>query len=266
MGVAVALLGAPDAGMALAIGGFSQGLHTFLHYRRTEEEAADMLGVKYLQKLGWPIKGLRVFLSKLLGQELLSEALQTPYLRTHPLTTERVEIVRSKEKLQKGIKMPAYFYEQHRRMVAKLKAFLWDPARSLETFKGASTINLYAQSIALYRQANFEESLKLLDALIQREPKNPFFWEFKGQVLFDSGKVKESVQPYRHAVNLLPGSALLHVGLAQSLLRCDQDGLIEEAVEHLYKALDNERDNGMVLPGHCLWAAKEDGKDGLSAG
>ena len=120
-GIAVAMLGAPDAGIALALGGSSQALHTFLHYRRTEEEAADMMGVRYLQSLKWPIRGLRTFLTKLLGQELLSESMQDPYLRTHPITRDRVERVCMMEESYAIHKLPPIFYEQHERMIVKLR-------------------------------------------------------------------------------------------------------------------------------------------------
>jgi predicted Zn-dependent protease len=249
MGIAVGLLGSPDAGMAIALGGSSQALHSFLHYRRGEEEAADMLGVQYLERLGWPIRGLRTFLTKLLGQELLSESLQDPYLRTHPLTHERVERIRAKEEIAvrtKTLKMPEYFYEQHARMVVKLKAFLWSPHKTLRTFNGKTLLDTYAQSIAYYRQADFEKALSLVKQLLEQEPKNPFFWELRGQILFDSGKVVESIAPYRRAVELYPGSALLQAALAQSLLQDQKKESLEQALDHLQKAISLEYDNGMA--------------------
>ncbi len=247
MGIAVGLLGAPDAGIALALGGSSQALHSFLHYRRGEEEAADMLGVQYLERLKWPIRGLRTFLSKMLGQELLSESLQDPYLRTHPLTHERVERIRAKEDAgSKNQKMPPYFYEQHHRMVAKLKAFLWSPKKTLHAFKGDRLLDRYAQSIAYYRQADFDKALSLLRQLIVEEPDNPFFFELQGQILFESGKGSQSVIPYRKAVDLYPGSALLQAALAQSLLQDNKKASVEEALDHLQKAIALEEDNGMA--------------------
>jgi predicted Zn-dependent protease len=253
MGIAVGLLGSPDAGMALALGGSSQALHSFLHYRRGEEEAADMLGVQYLERLGWPIRGLRTFLSKMLGQELLSESLQDPYLRTHPLTHDRVERVRSKEGMAvrtKTLKMPRYFYEQHARMVLKLKSFLWSPHKTLRTFSGKTFLDTYAQSIAYYRQADFEKALSLVKQLLDQEPENPFFWELQGQILFESGKVTESIAPYKRAVELYPSSAILQAACAQSLLQDQRQERkkesVEQALEHLQKAIALESDNGMA--------------------
>lgn len=245
VGIAVGLLGSPDAGMALALGGSSQALHAFLHYRRSEEEAADMLAVKYLTALKWPIRGLRAFLEKLLGQELLSDNLQDPYLRTHPLTRDRVERIRAREALSAET-MPVLFKEQHERMVVKLKAFLWAPEKTLHIFKGTKILDIYAQTIASYRQSDFKKALMRIDALIKEEPENPFFWELKGQILFDSGRIQESILPYRKAVTLLPDSALLQVGLAQSLLQSENQSFIEEAVNYLQKALQREKDNGLA--------------------
>ncbi len=207
-----------------------------------------MLGVQYLERLGWPIRGLRTFLSKMLGQELLSESLQDPYLRTHPLTHDRVERIRAKEGAlrDKNQKMPPYFYEQHTRMVTKLKAFLWSPKKTLRNFSGTSRLDTYAQSIAYYRQADFEKSLTLIKQLIHQEPENPFFFELQGQILFESGKVSESIGPYKRAVALYPDSALLQAALAQSLLQEEKKASVEEALDHLQKAIHLEKDNGMA--------------------
>ena len=131
-------------------------------------------------------------------------------------------------------------------MIVKLKAFLWRPEKTLKIFKGDSVLDFYAQSIAYYRQASFDKALKVIDLLLNKEPENPFFWELKGQILFDSGNIQKSVEPYRKAVSLLPESALLRVSLAQSLLK-SRDGVgVKEVLEHLQKALQFEKDNGLA--------------------
>ena len=111
----------------------------------------------------------------------------------------------------------------------------------MKIFKGDSVLDFYAQSIAYYRQASFDKALKVIDLLLNKEPENPFFWELKGQILFDSGNIQKSVEPYRKAVFLLPESALLRISLAQSLLKSTDGVGTKEALEHLQKALQFEK-------------------------
>ena len=58
----------------------------------------------------------------------------------------------------------------------------------------------------------------MVDALIVAEPKNPYFYELKGQMLFENGRAADAEAPYRQAVRYRPNSALLRLGLARTLL------------------------------------------------
>ena len=68
---------------------------------------------------------------------------------------------------------------------AKLKGFLNKPDQIIKLFKDKSKEdNLYALSIALYRKALIEEAIETIDILIMKYPKNPWFYELKGQIYF----------------------------------------------------------------------------------
>ena len=71
-----------------------------------------------------------------------------------------------------------------------------------------------------------------IDALIDDFPPDPYFYELKGQILFETGRAADAVEPYRKAVELLPNSPLMRVGLIQSLTeRGDADGLAQARKE-----------------------------------
>ena len=40
----------------------------------------------------------------------------------------------------------------------------------------------------------------IIDGLIHDFPKDPYFRELKGQMLFENGRIADSVQPYEEAV------------------------------------------------------------------
>ena len=42
--------------------------------------------------------------------------------------------------------------------------------------------------------------MKVIDALIADQPRNPYLWELKGQVLFEAGRPKEAEPAHRRSV------------------------------------------------------------------
>ena len=50
----------------------------------------------------------------------------------------------------------------------------------------------YARAIAYYRIPDLPKALALVDGLIAELPKDPYFLELKGQILFENGRVDEA--------------------------------------------------------------------------
>ncbi|MEE8248180.1 MAG: tetratricopeptide repeat protein, partial [Alphaproteobacteria bacterium] len=100
----------------------------------------------------------------------------------------------------------------------------------------------YARAVAYHREADLERALIEIDSLIAEQPGDPYFNELKGQILYESGKVPESIPPYRRAVDFHPGSPLLRLGLAQALIASGNAELNAEAIRHLEDAVGRDRE------------------------
>ena len=74
-----------------------------------------------------------------------------------------------------------------------------------------------------------EETNKLIEA----EPENPYFHELKGQILFETGRIDESIEAYKKAYKLLPKASLIRMALAQALLETGKPEDREKAIDHL---------------------------------
>ena len=85
--------------------------------------------------------------------------------------------------------------------------------------------------------------MKEIAKLIKEEPDNPFFQELKGQMLFEHGKVQDSIAPHRRSVELAPQYALLKVNLARALVATETHEQTKEAVVILKNALNMEPKN-----------------------
>ena len=182
----------------------------------------------------------RVFLEILEDQDVLVGSGQPPYLRTHPLSRERLAFLRHRLDASPFTDTPtsAQLEERYRRMRAKLHGFLDPPEATFSRYpEGASSLEArYARAIAYYRIPDLERALAALDGLIAERPDDPFFHELKGQILFENGRLSEAAVSYQRAVDLLPDEPQLRVGLARALIESGAAEAIAPAIGHLEDA------------------------------
>ncbi len=240
--------GRADVGTAAVIGGQNIAQRNFLAYSRTQESSADQAGVTFLTKAGISARGMRNFMEKLEGQELLSPANQDPYLRSHPLTTERVEFLENfvANSPLKDAKVSPELYERHARMRAKLYAFTNSLQMTLRRYPTSDTsiAARYARAIAYYRDSQLQPALDRINDLIKVEPENPYFAELKGQVLLEFGKANDAIPPLRKAVEQSNGDApLIRILLAHAELESNNPDMLPDAKQNLLAALSKERGN-----------------------
>lgn len=208
------------------IGAQELGMRQFFAFTRTQENSADQAGVNLLDATGQSARGLLEFMETLQRQEGLSSARQDPYLRTHPLTAERIGFLRNwvANSRNSNKAVPAHLILLHKRMRAKLDGFLDSTMSVLQRYPASdrSIEARYARAVAQYRIPDLPAALGEIDSLIKQAPGDPYFHELRGQMLLENGKVRESIAPWRRAVELKPDAALLKLGLAQALLESGQ--------------------------------------------
>lgn len=247
LGAAAAIAGAGDAGMAIVTGGTQMAERNFLRYSRDMESSADQAGVNLLEKTGQSPRGLAEFLDILADQELVAVGRQDPYVRTHPITRDRVEFVRNFAEHSRFANTPIRpeFVERHRRMRAKLQGYL-DPVRALQVYKAddPSVEARYARAIAYSRRPDYPQSIALFDALIAERPNDPYFLEAKAQALLESGKAAESLPFYEKAVALADKEPLLRIDLARAQLALEKPEFVKAAIGNLEYARRYESDSG----------------------
>lgn len=245
LGVVAAAAGAPQVGTAILAGGATVAQRGVLSFSRTQEQAADQAAVGLLAATGRSPEGLLGFMQILDGQNLRLAADGNPFLRSHPLTRDRVAFL---EQQAKASPYPAEapdrgLAEAHARMVAKLDGFLAEPNAALRRHQGDGLPARYARAVAHYRLSQVDKALALLDQLSAERPTDPWFRELRGQILFESGKLAEAEAPYREALRLRPGSALMRLGLARTLMERGGDARLAEAAALLKEVVRVEPRN-----------------------
>ena len=247
IGLAAILAGEAEAG-ALVLGGSQQfGTIEYLAYSRVNESAADQYAAQYMEATGQSAQGLIDFFDRFRAQEVLSNARRFPYFRGHPLSSDRIDKLRERVEESPYTEVTDTEDEQHRLEMAKakLRGFLEGPQVVFSKYppEDQSKPARYARAVAHFKAADLRNAVREVDSLIEDEPQNPYFYELKAQILYESGQREKAIEPARQALKLKPNSPLLEIALAQSLLETSDRSQVEESIVLLKSALTVEKGN-----------------------
>jgi predicted Zn-dependent protease len=247
LGGAATVAGHGSGGGGAVMAGSNVGQQAFLQNTVTIEASADQAALRFLDRTHQSSRGLLEFFQILEQEMFLNAQHQDPYLMNHPLTEERIDYVKEHvdQSPYSDVKDPPEWIALHSIMKAKLDGFLSNPTDVLARWKADdnSEAARYARAIAYYRIPDLPNALRLIDGLITEHPDNPYYYELKGQMLFENGRVADAVAPYERAVQLKPGEPLLNIELAQVQLETNDPKLIPKARDELNAALRIETDN-----------------------
>lgn len=239
--------GAGEAGIGIAMAGQNAAMRELLAHTRAQEQAADQAAIGMLAREGWSPLGLARLLERLQDQESLQVSRQDPYLRTHPLSRDRLDFVREEAARMGGAeRAPPPAIEARYAMVrAKLDGFLDRPEITFRRYPAtdASAPARYARAIALHRSGRRAEAVTLLDGLIREHPSDPYLHELKGQVLFEGGRVRDSLGPYATAARLAPQEPLIRIAHARALVELGDPASLRRAAQELDSALARDRED-----------------------
>jgi len=167
-----------------------------------------------------------------------------PYSLSHPVPRARIAF------LEKNIGKSRFYNRKdspglilrHQMMQAKLRGFQASPQSVFRRYPVSDTSlpARYARAISFYRNVDIKRALREIDALIRSQPKNPYFWELKGQALFENGKSQSAIAPLEKAVSLAPKAGLIRILLAQAMLAARPKKNAKSAIRQLTIARRSE--------------------------
>jgi len=190
------------------------------------------------------------FFEVLQANEPLSGEATDPWARTHPLTSTRIDYIR------RHVETSRYTNAQDtpenvqllKTIKMKLHAFLDDPSATLRAYPESdqSPDARYARAIAYYRIPKLDKALPAIDGLIRDFPKNPYYQELKGQMLFENGRIRDAIAPYEQAVKLDPQAPLMRISLSQAYIESNDPSLNKRAIAYLNDAAQTEGREGTL--------------------
>ncbi|HEY4997722.1 MAG TPA: M48 family metalloprotease, partial [Usitatibacter sp.] len=225
-----------------------------IDYTREHEREADRVGLTLLERSGFDPRGMETFFERLLRANRLNEFKGMPsYLRTHPLTTER--IAEMQDRLQRvPTKMVPDSFE-YLLARAKLRAMTGSATEAVTYFRTLledQTVlrpreDVYGLAYALRRARDFDAAWKTLEPIRGGQvdarplpvlgvalPPHPAFELLAGQLKVDMHKEDEAMSIYRAALRVYPHHRGLVYAYLELLL---QTGHSKEALADLEERL-----------------------------
>lgn len=239
--------GNPEVGIAIMMGGQRAALGRFLSFTRSQEARADQFALQALEDSHQSSQGLYNFFERLYGEELLITTNPDPYMQSHPITTDRMEVVGAwvKKAHYTSAQDNPELVQKYRRMIAKLYAFLKPQIATLQKYPESdkSVEGRYARAIAYYRRGQFDKALPIVDGLLTDLPKDPYFWQIKGDMLLSKAKIDDSVVAYREAIKFLPNAPEILTAMSRAMNESNNPDYFLETERNLKHALDLDPEN-----------------------
>jgi predicted Zn-dependent protease len=249
-GIGAALAGAGEAAMGIMAAGQQAAMGKFLAFSRTQESSADFAGAEYLSKAGISGRGSLAFFGKLLNQEYrygYSQSDEAGFYRTHPLSGDRISALREVYEKDPAWDRPANARNQanFERVKAKLVGYIAKPSATLRDYPESDRTvpALYARAYAYHQNARVDRALDAADQLLAKDPDDPYFLELKGQVLLESGRPLEALEPLRRATALTNAEPLIASLFGHALIATEDDANFAEAERVLRAAVGRDRRN-----------------------
>ncbi len=272
LGVALAAVvgattGNGQAAAGLAAGAAGSSKRSFFALSRAQEASADQAAARYMARAKIdPMASVEV-LNLFRGQEALSIGRQDPYVRTHPLTTDRLRVAKGfasayGDKAIEHKQSDYWFARAH----GKLSAFIRAPSWTLRRVKNDnSATGLMRRAVAYHQRPDPKNAVKTINQLIKARPKDPYYRELRGQIYLESRQFKNAVSAYGEAVNLAPNQPLILSGYGAALLAVGDQASVKKAISVLEKARSRDGADSRSLRNLAVAYAKvgQNGKASL---
>lgn len=247
LGIATAFAGAPDAGMFIGASAVNAAQRNMMSYSREHETEADKIAVDLLYRTHNNGRGLIDFFQYINQVEYAPDI--SPYMRTHPINTERLSSLQNaiKSKLGSfGDNITPEIRFDFKRIAAKLDSFLIFPDKAIEKYKN----DAYGASIGYFRSGKLNKAIELLDKVMASEPSNPYLWELKGQFYFENGNFQQANHFYQKSFNALPRDKIIKIELATAKInlasKSKDSKLLKDAISLLNQVTNIDENNIMA--------------------
>lgn len=238
--------GSGQAATGIALGIRGSATRKFLSHSRAEESSADQSALGYMVRSGINPMGMVDTLDMFVGQENLIVGRQDPYVRSHPLTRDRMRSVETMAMAHDDLPSDPGMVYWHARVVGKLSAFQRAPSWTLGRVKDSHSedIKHMRSAIAHGRAGQINLAIQAIDRAIAQRPNDPFYQDLKAELYMRNRAFSQSARAYKKAHDMRPKDAIILAGYGRALLA---DGQFSQALDILERARVRDFRNSALL-------------------
>lgn len=217
-----------------------------LDYTREHEREADRIGLEILHNAGFDVRGMLTFFDKLMRSTRFNENVAPAFLRTHPLTTERIADV-SNRIAQMPYRQVSDSDEFHY-VRAKLRAYTGSPEEAIARFEAGlrekkfarETAQRYGLAMALLRANHPQRAQQEVDWLRTHASRHPMLETLAAHAQVAAGRPQQAAEIFRAGLKLYPNHRGLVYGYAELLLALGQADAVIALVESRHAAYPDD--------------------------
>ena len=226
------------AGMAAAQGAAAQQQ---INFTRSNEHEADRIGIGALSDAGYDPHGMASFFEVMARLQPASPEMRVPeFLRTHPVTTDRIAEARvraqdyprvqSSDSASYGIIRARLIVERHDTDAEAIAYF------ERRDYENQTDIEKYGRAVAYQRAGRHRDANRIFSDLAAKDQKVIAYHIGLGQTLLALEQYSAGADTFERAIELFPRNVPLVVMYGENLLRL---GRAEQAHELLLDLLNN---------------------------
>ena len=199
------------------------GIQRQLDYTREHEREADRIGLQILDSAGFDVHAMPEFFTTLLKSSRFVDGAAPSFLRTHPLTTERISDVKNRvDNMSYKQTVDSLEFQLNR---AKLKAGHASAEQAVAYFKQNITEKRYANQMAEYygltiaqmRNRDLAGATTSLQWIQQNTAPHPYIETLKAKLEVEKNKPQQAAKEYLAGLKAYPSHRALIQGYAEHL-------------------------------------------------
>ncbi len=230
-GIALALL-VSRANPELATGALTTasaaGVQRQLDYTREHEREADRVGLSILDSAGFDVRGMPAFFTTMQRGTRFVEGSAPSFLRTHPLTAERIADVSNRVESMPYKQVADSF--EFNLVKAKLRAGEGLAQGAIDQFSdnikerrfASEAAEHYGLALAMLRKNDLKGSATELQWLRKNAPKHAFVENLAARLEVAKNNPQAAASQYTKALSLYPQHRSLIYGYAEHFLAINQ--------------------------------------------
>lgn len=225
--LALALLAArsnPNVASAAIASTQAYSIQNQLNYSRDYEREADRLGYEMLARAGFDLRSMSGFFNRMQRANRFYDTSAPAYLRTHPLTTERIADMESRseaapyQQVEDGLDFQLVRARLRAREDSPQDAVRAARSDLKEKRYSSATAARYTLAAALLRARQFKEAESEVLKLLADKASSPMIQQLAAHTALASGNTGLALQRYQAGSDTYPGYKPLQYGFISALL------------------------------------------------